>query len=129
MEAYRALTNGRPNHKGSLNTLNGKGRSHHSLPPPSRNAKLQNRVTSFNRMSFQPRIGSTSSNSSIKARDVQLPNDLEKVLTVLAGGILEGHLKLAAALRRRYDNQYPLIRTLADVFTAHVGLGVIHIES
>jgi hypothetical protein len=48
-----------------------------------------------------------------------LPDSLEKVLTVLAGGILEGHIKLAAALRKRYENQYPLVRSLADVFTAH----------
>jgi hypothetical protein len=53
-------------------------------------------------------------------KDAQLPEDLEKVLVVLAGGILEGHLKLAAALRKRYENQYPLVRSLADVFTAHV---------
>lgn len=71
-------------------------------------------------MSYQPRIASTSSAGSATGRDVQLPDDLETVLSVLGGGILEGHLKLAAALRRRYDNQYPLVRTLADVFTAHV---------
>jgi hypothetical protein len=51
-----------------------------------------------------------------------LPDSLEKVLTVLSKGILEGHIKLASALRRRYDNQYPLVRSLADVFTAHAGL-------
>lgn len=52
--------------------------------------------------------------------DVELPDDLKTVLSVVAGGILEGHLKLAAALRKRYEDQYPLVRSLADVFTAHV---------
>jgi len=123
MDAYQALTNGRPGHKSSVNTFKGKTRSHHSMPPPSRNASHMNGTTfaSFNRMSYQPGIPSAaSSTASIQGRDVHLPEDLEKVLTVLAGGILEGHIKLAAALRRRYEDQYPLIRTLADVFTAHV---------
>lgn len=52
--------------------------------------------------------------------EVELPEDLEKVLSVIRNGMLEGHVKLAAALRRRYENQYPLVRSLADVFTAHV---------
>jgi hypothetical protein len=62
--------------------------------------------------------------SSIQSivKPISLPEELETVLKVLAGGILEGHVKLAAALRKRYDNQYPLVRSLADVFTAHVGL-------
>lgn len=56
------------------------------------------------------------------AKTVELPEELEKVLAVLSGGILEGHIRLAAALKKRYDNQYPLVRSLADVFTAHVSV-------
>lgn len=51
---------------------------------------------------------------------VTLPDDLEQVLTVISSGILEGHMKLVTALRKRYDEQFPLVRSLADVFTSHV---------
>ncbi|KAK4686191.1 hypothetical protein P7C73_g3945, partial [Tremellales sp. Uapishka_1] len=82
-------------------------------------------------MSYQPGTGTggssklhktqqrVSSSSSLHSKSVDLPEDLEKVLTVLSNGILQGHLKLAAALRRRYENQYPLVRSLADVFISH----------
>jgi hypothetical protein len=80
-------------------------------------------------MSHQPQNGRltkhdkrTSTQSTTKAVDI--PDELEKVLAVLSGGILEGHIKLAAALKKRYDNQYPLVRSLADVFTAHVRTAV-----
>jgi hypothetical protein len=50
----------------------------------------------------------------------ELPEELKTVLQTIVQGILPGHVKLAAALRKRYENQYPLVRSLADVFTAHV---------
>lgn len=56
------------------------------------------------------------------------------VLKAINSGILEGHLKLTAALRRRYDDQYPLVRSLADVFIAHsyvlrqYSIYVLHLE-
>lgn len=62
----------------------------------------------------------SGSSTTSSTGEVPIPEDLEKVLKVLANGILEGHVKLAAALRRRYENQYPLVRSLADVFTSHV---------
>ncbi|WWD16395.1 hypothetical protein CI109_100821 [Kwoniella shandongensis] len=149
MNAYNILTNGRPsepNRKSSFLSLQN-GRSHHSLPPPSRNGsgpRQSSAMGNYARMSFhpgshnklhKPHDGSrNSSGASVGGKDVQLPEDLEKVLTVLAGGIVEGHIKLAAALRRRYDNQYPLVRSLADVFTAHsyilreYGTYVLHLE-
>jgi hypothetical protein len=142
--AYNILTNGRPTqtpvHKSSVNTLS-KGRSHHSLPPLPRNAGEQATTAqssfsaSYARMSLQPRLasgkanisgadrrerGSSSSSSLAPTKEVAIPEDLEKVLAVLGGNILEGHLKLVAALKKRYENQYPLVRSLADVFTAHV---------
>jgi hypothetical protein len=49
-----------------------------------------------------------------------LPDDLRKCLEVIENGILIGHLKLSEALRKRYDEQYPLVRSLADVFVGNV---------
>ena len=49
-----------------------------------------------------------------------LPEDLREVLEVLRDGILGGHLALSRALKKRYEEQYPLVRSLADVFTQHV---------
>jgi len=124
LNAYNILTNGRPSHKISQASLS-KGRSHHSLPPPPRNGQGQPQTSfsaSYARMSqqssknFKDRRGSTQSIT----KAISLPEELETVLRVLAGGILEGHVKLAAALKKRYDDQYPLVRSLADVFTAHV---------
>lgn len=66
------------------------------------------------------RITSRSSISSVINGPVTLPDDLEQVLTVISSGILQGHVKLVAALRKRYDEQFPLVRSLADVFTSHV---------
>lgn len=74
-------------------------------------------------MSHQPgRLAKADKRTSTQSviKPIELPEELEKVLAVLSGGILEGHIKLAAALKKRYDNQYPLVRSLADVFTAHV---------
>ena len=137
LNAYNALTLGQnggpiPNRQASSNTLNQSARAHQSLPPPPRSMSSGNQANS--RMSYQPgyqrgkltkssdssRIPSSSSTSSFVPGKSPLPEDLEKVLLAVAGGILEGHIKLAAALRKRYENQYPLVRSLADVFTSHV---------
>ena len=50
----------------------------------------------------------------------QLPEDLRRCLEVIENSILAGHLKLSEGLRKRYDEQYPLLRSLADVFLASV---------
>jgi hypothetical protein len=52
----------------------------------------------------------------------QLPDDLRQCLEVIEDSILAGHLKLNEGLRKRYDEQYPLVRSLADVFVANVSL-------
>jgi hypothetical protein len=126
LNAYNILTNGRPSHKISQATIS-KGRSHNSLPPPLRNGSANTAPTSsfsatYARMSHQPGKSAKDRRSSTQSttQPIPLPEELEKVLAVLSGGILEGHVKLAAALKKRYDNQYPLVRSLADVFTAHV---------
>jgi hypothetical protein len=49
----------------------------------------------------------------------QLPDDLRLCLEGIEG-ILAEHLKLAKALRKRYDEQYPLVRSLTDIFLANV---------
>jgi hypothetical protein len=51
----------------------------------------------------------------------QLPDDLRQCLKAIEDSILAGHLKLSEGLRKRYDEQYPLVRSLADVFVANVG--------
>lgn len=51
-----------------------------------------------------------------------LPDDLRQVLEVLRDGIFPGHLALCAALRRRHEEQYPLVRSLADVFNRHASV-------
>ena len=52
----------------------------------------------------------------------QIPEDLRKCLEVIEGGILEGHIKLSESLRKRYEDQYPLVRSLADVFVSNVSV-------
>lgn len=50
----------------------------------------------------------------------QLPEDLRVCLEVVESGILDGHIKLSDGLRKRYEEQYPLVRSLADVFVSNV---------
>jgi hypothetical protein len=50
----------------------------------------------------------------------ELPEDLKVILDVLGHGVLDGHLNLADQLRKRYDDQYPLVRSLTDIFIANV---------
>ena len=54
----------------------------------------------------------------------QFPEDLRQCLEVIENSILAGHLKLSQDLRKRYDEQYPLVRFLADVFVANVGFNL-----
>jgi hypothetical protein len=56
----------------------------------------------------------------------QLPEDLRICLEALEDGIIEGHMKLGESLRKRYDEQYPLVRSLADVFVSHVSHSTIY---
>ena len=50
----------------------------------------------------------------------QLPEDLRICLEVLEDGIYNGHVTLSEGLRKRYEEQYPLVRSLADVFVSNV---------
>lgn len=64
----------------------------------------------------------------------QLPEDLRACLEVIDGGVLDGHKKLCEALRKRYEDQFPLVRSLADVFIVHADIFrgyatyVLHLE-
>ncbi|KAJ8520406.1 hypothetical protein ONZ45_g2746 [Pleurotus djamor] len=64
----------------------------------------------------------------------QLPEDLRVCLEVIDNGVLEGHKRLSEALKKRYDDQFPLVRSLADVFVANsdifggYGQYVLHLE-
>jgi hypothetical protein len=125
-------------------------RSHQSLPPPPRPNPNAASTQSLGRQSFvgpsekdrDRDRKSTSTNPSAKGiirkskksltkADLignggvaphQLPDDLRQCLEVIEVGILAGHLKLSEGLRKRYDEQYPLVRSLADVFVANVRL-------
>jgi hypothetical protein len=50
----------------------------------------------------------------------QIPDDLRQCLEVIEDSIIPGHIKLGECLRKRYNEQYPLVRSLADVFVANV---------
>ncbi|KAF9227546.1 Dbl homology domain-containing protein [Gyrodon lividus] len=63
-----------------------------------------------------------------------IPEDLRICLEVIEGGVLDGHVKLSEGLKKRYEEQYPLVRSLADVFVSnsHIFQGyatyVLHLE-
>jgi hypothetical protein len=50
----------------------------------------------------------------------QLPEDLRICLEVIDSGVFDGHKRLSEALKKRYDEQFPLVRSLADVFVSNV---------
>jgi hypothetical protein len=55
----------------------------------------------------------------------QLPEDLRICLEVIDSGVFDGHKRLSEALKKRYDDQYPLVRSLADVFVSNVSHSLI----
>lgn len=124
-------------------------RSHASLPPPPRNGTTTNPMHMLGAASTsslrhdRPRTaegerdrkdtGTTRVLKKLKRNTLQaeptfkgglpphlLPEDLRQCLEVIENGILPGHAKLSEALRKRYEEQYPLVRSLADVFVTHV---------
>ena len=50
----------------------------------------------------------------------QLPEDLRICLEVIENDLLEGHVLLSKTLKKRYEEQYPLVRSLADIFVSSV---------
>jgi len=129
-------------------TRNGKvlpfpSRSHHSLPPPPRPDPANVSSASLGRQSY---IGPSADDRRATATPAQrvfrklrksqtgprpppiegaiaphlLPDDLRRCLEVIEAGILNGHMVLSEGLRKRYDEQYPLVRSLADIFVSNV---------
>lgn len=58
----------------------------------------------------------------------QLPEDLRVCLEVIENDLLEGHVRLSEALKKRYEEQYPLVRSLADVFVSSVRSFIVSCE-
>lgn len=136
-------------------------RSHHSLPPPPR-ANLNESTQSLGdsngreRSTSQGKSKLPHSSQPSKASGMlrkfkksetspgavlgdavaphMLPEDLRICLEVVDSGIFDGHKRLHEALRKRYDEQYPLVRSLADVFVSNsdifIGYAkyVLHLE-
>ena len=50
----------------------------------------------------------------------KIPDDLRICLEVIEEDLLEGHARLSEELKRRYEEQYPLVRSLANVFVGNV---------
>lgn len=123
-------------------------RSHHSLPPPIRNPAAAS-TQSLGRQSIiverererkpsestpqksgvlrkfrksQTTAASILGDSAIPPH--QLPEDLRICLEVIDGGVFDGHKRLSDALKKRYDDQYPLVRSLADVFVSNVSVAI-----
>lgn len=125
-------------------------RSHQSLPPPPRMNPLAASTQSLGRQSLvesngqyvPSKLTSTTATSSQRVLrkfkksnppppsvpvaipgavpPTQIPEDLRKCLEVIESGVLEGHIRLSDGLRKRYEEQYPLVRSLADVFVSNV---------
>lgn len=65
---------------------------------------------------------------------VPLPTSLRITLEAISNGLLQGHQLLSEALKQRYEEQWPLVRSLADVFTRYANVlhhykdYVVHLE-
>ena len=127
-------------------------RSHQSLPPPPRTNPMSSSTQSLGRRSSSTERERNHSGPDPKAPAVptsrvlrkfkksqtasdniipphMLPEDLRMCLEVVDRGVLEGHRKLSEALRKRYEEQYPLVRSLADVFVSNVSLLALESQS
>jgi hypothetical protein len=127
-------------------------RSHHSLPPPPRGTNPTDSTQSLGRQSLiadsglsmkgtiqtqgtrllrKTLKGSTSDPVTVAGAipPRQLPEDLRICLEVIENDLLEGHVRLSEALKKRYEEQYPLVRSLADVFVSSVCSFIIRWES
>ena len=54
-----------------------------------------------------------------------LPDDLRRCLELIENNIIAGHVQLSEGLRKRYDEQYPLVRSLVDLFVVNVRLIIL----
>ena len=126
--------------------------SHHSLPPPPRGTNPADSAHSLGRQSFIADSG-VSTKGTIQTQGTRvlrktlkgstlepvaalgaipprhLPEDLRVCLEVIENDLLEGHVRLSEALKKRYEEQYPLVRSLADVFVSSVCSSTVGCES
>lgn len=122
--------------------------SQHSLPPPPRLTNPTDSTQSLGRQSFAADSG-LSMKGTIQSQGTrffrkapknptsepvaipgaipprQLPEDLRICLEVIENDLLESHVRMSEALKKRYEEQYPLVRSLADVFVSSVCLSVV----
>lgn len=77
--------------------------------------------TVHSRLLRKPKRSQTQPDGSLQAVPPHLlPEDLRVCLEVIESGVLDGHVKLSDGLKKRYEEQYPLVRSLADVFVSNV---------
>ena len=62
------------------------------------------------------RAGKASNDADPLRLSVPLPPSLREVLLAMSEGLVEAHGLLSDALKARYEEQWPLVRSLADVF-------------
>lgn len=86
-----------------------------STPPP----RVENKLSKKYFPPVDPSTDPNSGNGSGLPAHL-LPEDLRECLEALQNTILSGHLALNEGLRKRYEEQYPLVRSLADVFISQV---------
>ena len=135
----------RPNGRPGATSVPFPSRSHQSLPPAPRNP-LSTSTHSLGRQSIiterererdrkysqedSPQKGflrrfrkSQTTTDGILGNAIaphQLPEALRICLEVIDTGVFDGHKRLSEALKKRYDDQFPLVRSLADVFVSNV---------
>jgi hypothetical protein len=84
------------------------------LPPHPNHSAVSTAPLGF-RSSVEPSSGGVSPH--------QMPEDLWLCLEGIEG-ILTDHLKLGEALRKRYNEQYPTVRSLVDILLGNVRLSI-----
>lgn len=94
------------------------------LPIASERAKTSEknfrRWSSARQSTTSSALASSQLGYDITAQDgvsMQLSEPLRQVLRVINDGLVEGHTLLSEALKQRYEEQWPLVRSLADVFS------------
>lgn len=122
-----------PSHrKGSAASTKSLDRRVLGEPSPTEKDRGRGRKVTFTDSSVQ-RVQQKSKENFTKADLIanggvaprQIPDDLRRCLEVIEDSILPGHVKLSEYLRNRYDKQFPLVRSLADLFLSNVRLLIL----
>ena len=105
--------------------------SHISLPPlpgvvsPADSAQSPNEGTTQRQgtKALRWRQKSSAPEPVVPPRAVpphQLPEDLRICLEVIDDNLFVEHIRMSEGFKKRYEDQFPLVRSLADVFVSHV---------